>query len=281
MFAKLLKRELRSTLTTMWVMSLAVFGGSIVGAVFLRILTNYSEQMRESDSALVILPSVLGFAFGAIVLALVVYGIGGGLFILYRFYQNKFTDEGYLTFTLPVNAHQHLLSSWVSIMIGNVMIGVTLAISIFCIVVFGTAEQGLWNMDLLREIVNSWPDMIHVLWEELRETAGSVVVWYYLTELIQMLTSPLISITSIVLGASVAKKHKILAAIGFSYLISAVTDLVIPMITSIVAVATHFNDASEAVLEVSMYMQPICYLALAVGAYFLSVRLMSKKLNLP
>ena len=281
MFAKLLKKELRSTLTTMWVISLAVFGASLVGAVLLRILTNYSYQMRNSDSVLVMLPAVLGIAFGAVILALVVYGVGGSLFILYRFYQNKFTDEGYLTFTLPVNAHQHLLSSWLAITIGNVMIAVTLGISVFCIVMFGTAQQGLWNMDMLNELVNVWPVIFRNFWDAITESAGSVAVWYYLAQLIQLLTSPLISIASIVIGAAVAKKHKILAAIGFNYLINTVSNTAITLITSILAVITNFNKSSESMLEVSFILQPVCYIALAVGAYFLSVHLMSKKLNLP
>ena len=281
MFAKLLKKELRSTLTTMWVISLAVFGASLVGAVLLRILTNYSYQMRNSDSVLVMLPAVLGIAFGAVILALVVYGVGGSLFILYRFYQNKFTDEGYLTFTLPVNAHQHLLSSWLAITIGNVMIAVTLGISVFCIVMFGTAQQGLWNMDMLNELVNVWPVIFRNFWDVITESAGSVAVWYYLAQLMQLLTSPLISIASIVIGAAVAKKHKILAAIGFNYLINTVSNTAITLITSILAVITNFNKSSETMLEVSFILQPVCYIALAVGAYFLSVHLMSKKLNLP
>ena len=281
MFAKLLKRELRSTLTTMWVMSLGVFGASIVGAVILRILFNYSAQMRDSDSALRMLPTVLGLAFGAVILALVVYGVGGSLFVLYRFYQNKFTDEGYLTFTLPVSAHQHLLSSWVSVMIGYAMIGMTLSVSIFCLFVFGTAEQGLWNWEMAERLVNLFPNILRSVWDELKDTTGPVLIWYYVAETVQLLTSPLITIASIVLGASVAKKHKLLAAIGFNYLISAVTEIVIPLFSIIVALFTNLRKGGIAVVEVSMYLQPVCYLALAVGAYFLSVRMMSRKLNLP
>jgi len=66
MFAKLLKKELRSTLTTMWVISLAVFGASLVGAVLLHIPNQFLHVSISETLAQFIPPALLALLVGAV-----------------------------------------------------------------------------------------------------------------------------------------------------------------------------------------------------------------------
>ena len=84
----------------------------------------------------------------------IILTISAGYIIpFYRFYQNFYTDEGYLTFTLPATKHQHLLSKLLFCLTFIVATSVVLCIDIFVINVleYGweilePAEFNLWNI---------------------------------------------------------------------------------------------------------------------------------------
>ena len=91
--------------------------------------------------------------------------------------------------------------------------------------------------------------------------------------------------TSLTLGSILAKKHKILAAVGMYYAINMVSGVVKAIVTVIPTMMMYsavlfdgdYYSYSNLTIVVTMVMQ----LALMVGGYFLSTSLMKNKLNLP
>ena len=97
MFAKLLKHELRNSSGLLTVLNLSGLGAAILGGVILRATVIYGERIHE-----LALLSIIGTLF-FIVLGMIGCYVASIVMLLVRYYKSKFTDQGYLTFTLPVN----------------------------------------------------------------------------------------------------------------------------------------------------------------------------------
>jgi hypothetical protein len=91
----------------------------------------------------------------------------------------------------------------------------------------------------------------------------------------------MIMMSCITIGAVIAKKHKILAAIGIYHAQS----VVMGVVASVIQVATTFLviDSGTPVTQIALLtgLIYVIQVAWAVGGYFLSMHLINKKLNLP
>lgn len=281
MFAKLLKHELRSTGAVMGVLSLAALGLGLLGGLDLMFLVRFFETTEDENSAMAVLAVLLMLGLFVIFLGLMAYAVGSSIFILIRFYRNKFTDEGYLTFTLPVNTHQIFLSSWISLVIWNLVISAVMMLSFLLVISFGLLPVKDVIAESMGEMFSVYDILFGTAWESVKDSMGVSVVHYLLSAVVQLLQTPLLYMTSIVLGATVAKKHKLLAAVGFYYLISTISSTVLSFVSAMAMVASLSTDAVNEVARITMILQPLLQIVMGVCAYFLSVHLMGKKLNLP
>ena len=284
MFSKLLKHEWKANWRLLSILSLAVIIAAVVGTISLRVMVNYGDRLSESNSFLNLLLLPLGLLVFVSFLALVVYAAAVLFVLLFRFYKNKFTDEGYLTFTLPVTNHQIFLSSAVNMLIWSV-ISVVLVILLFVVMILiGTSTSGFINMELIREL-RSLKFILPEMAEAYSEILGDS---YGILTLISILISPVynvvLAMTCITLGAVVAKKHKILAAIGIYYGANTVLGILSSAITTVPSLLFIGNDglaSSDRYFTLTMVAQLLIYAAVIVGGYFLSTKLMKNKLNLP
>lgn len=284
MFSKLLKHEWKANWRLLSILSLAVIIAAVVGTISLRVMVNYGDRLSESNSFLNLLLLPLGLLVFVSFLALVVYAAAVLFVLLFRFYKNKFTDEGYLTFTLPVTNHQIFLSSAVNMLIWSV-ISVVLVILLFVVMILiGTSTSGFINMELIREL-RSLKFILPEMAEAYSEILGDS---YGILTLISILISPVynvvLAMTCITLGAVVAKKHKILAAIGIYYGANTVLGILSSAITTVPSLLFIGNDglaSSDLYFTLTMVAQLLIYAAVIVGGYFLSTKLMKNKLNLP
>ena len=284
MFSKLLKHEWKANWRLLSILSLAVIIAAVVGTISLRVMVNYGDRLSESNSFLNLLLLPLGLLVFVSFLALVVYAAAVLFVLLFRFYKNKFTDEGYLTFTLPVTNHQIFLSSAVNMLIWSV-ISVVLVILLFVVMILiGTSTSGFINMELIREL-RSLKFILPEMAEAYSEILGDS---YGILTLISILLTPVynvvLAMTCITLGAVVAKKHKILAAIGIYYGANTVLGILSSAITTVPSLLFIGNDglaSSDLYFTLTMVAQLLIYAAVIVGGYFLSTKLMKNKLNLP
>lgn len=264
MFAKLLKHELLSSRRVLFALDLTVLGAGVLGAVILRIL--FSQEATQAASAAddrtaVLLPIVLVFLF----LGIMVSVIGSEIYLLFRFYKSKFTDEGYLTFTLPVSSRQIFLASFANIAIWTLIISVVMFLSIGIMIVGGLSGADIDLGEGFRSMGDAFA--------QLQLDEPKYIILSILNAVFSYAASIVVAMTCITVGSVLAKKHKILAAIGIYYGYS--------LVYSILSAILTVSSAIDSDMDSLMLLQLVVPLAATVGGFFLSTYLMQKKLNLP
>ena len=112
MFVKGMKYELRSVSRIVLPMLIIFLCAAMLMSLSFMLdgrILGFSEKAEESDSLLSSLFYLAETALvGGTILLVVVINITVYILIVYRFYVSFFTDEGYLTFTLPLTIDCHL-----------------------------------------------------------------------------------------------------------------------------------------------------------------------------
>ena len=281
MFSKLLKHEWRQSAGLLGILSACALGAGVLGTLVLKGILYMDWRMTNekiSTIGLGGLSSALGFIF----IALVAYIFAVQFITLYRFYKNKFTDEGYLTFTLPVSTRQIFLASFLNILIWLVISTLVMVAAVGMIIFVGASgplkEYQTELRMMLQEILGLWRDEVAS-----EPGFGTYQVLSGISTLINPVYTVVLLMTSITMGSVLAKKHKILATIGLYYCIT----FAISMVESSLSVVPYFfmlNDYSAqpyVYTSISLVTTMVLQVVLCFGGFFLSTRLMRKKLNLP
>lgn len=273
MFAKLLKQEWKATRGILGILCLVALGAGIIGGLDLRFLIRIFDSDTSDFVAypglLISIPLLISCFF-----SIFAYAIATFIFLFSRFYSNKFTDQGYLTFTLPVTTHQILLSSFL-----NTLLWALLCIFVVCL-----------DITLFIFIVSPDVNPFQVLWESywnflmvigtafsLDATSyGILALLHGFISLIRFIIVPMLAIT---IGALIAKKHKILAAFGIYW-----------GINTVISILTNFLSLSrmgwsDYTLSFDVFTMLIFPMVLDIGiiviGYFVMHQLLQKNLNLP
>ncbi|MGM9590795.1 MAG: hypothetical protein ACI3V0_11595 [Faecousia sp.] len=282
MFTKLLKHEWRATRGVIGLLCVIILisGLTIGGIMHYMVKADNTDGVvsvvsEEEDVAsyespmsnVVEIACVLLVVAG--VFAVAVCCAGSVFFVIWRFYKSRFTDEGYLTFTLPVNNHQLLLSSILNSIFGVLIVivaavaAVLIAVALFLLafpqnliwgdvaVSLGKAMSQLWN-----SFVKNW----------------DVLLSLGLSAILAGLSQLIVIMLSVTIGSIITKKHKILAAVGVYYGIGIVRSFVcgISMLN-----AVFVEDVTRAF---SVY--DLVALVTIVAGYLLMYHLIDRKLNL-
>ena len=105
MFTKLLKNEWRASRKTIGLLcAVILISGLLIGSASLGLF--YMAENTGSDALFVLLTILVVVCVVAVALSCA----ASVFYALWRFYRSRFTEEGYLTYTLPVNHHQLMLS---------------------------------------------------------------------------------------------------------------------------------------------------------------------------
>lgn len=274
MFAKLLKHEWRSTREMLGILCLISLGASLLGGLTMCYLFYVSSHDGGGSEALKIL-SVL-FMIAAMI-ALAVVGVAAVVVYMGRFYKSRFTDEGYLTFTLPVNTHQNLLASLVNTAIGMVLMTLVICLSgcLWMVIAFAGVEgfyQTVWE---------HFPELWEKFWSLVQTHAGEIPWGVMARGMLSALTGAINSLVMLMLavtvGSLIAKKHKILAAVAVFYGIH----VLISIATAFLMSATvALSGGALAAMSGYFGRTALLMTALSLGGYFLMYWLVDRKLNL-
>jgi hypothetical protein len=274
MFAKLLKHEWKANSGLLGILSLGALGAGLLGAFVLKGLLYIEKQNAQNDT---LIQSTFGLSstLTFIIIALVAYFFAVQFINIFHFYKNKFTDEGYLTFTLPVSTGQIFLSSFLNILLWLVISTLVLMSAASMIIFIGASEplkEYAWELRVMLESIS-----------DTAENEPGYRLYSFLSAVTTIVTpayTVILIMTSIVIGCVLAKKHKILASIGTYYVINFAVSILEPMIditpTIILGVTENYNTYMNASLVFSILLR----IGLGIGGYFLSVHLMENKLNL-
>ncbi|MGN1016275.1 MAG: hypothetical protein ACI4PL_04705 [Faecousia sp.] len=266
MFTKLLKYEWRATRGMLGLMCLISLGAALAGGGTMRYLVWVGDA---EESNLLIIVSAL--ALVACILTIIICGVAGMFLYIWRFYKSRFTDEGFVTFTLPVTTHQILLSSMLNSAIGTAVLCLTICLCIPVLMLVGMSGIP----EFLPELKEAWPRILEVLRSAFRQE-GMKYLWITLLNIVLGFGEGLVMVMlSVTIGSVIAKKHKILAAVGCYYGISMVLSFLIG-ISTVFAALSERTDAFFGVFGTTSVITLIA----AVGGYFLMYYLADRKLNL-
>lgn len=281
MFATLLKYEFRRTKNILLPMNL---GALAIGGVGYFVMLIFTMLMQNPDSEIFIVAPLLYLLWMGLILMLALLSTAVTIVLCIQFYREKFTDQGYLTFTLPASTHQILLSSYLNFLIWMIINTIVTLVGI------GIMLTPIISM-VLKRIAEMGLD-ISYLWALIKENiaqilpSGALFTVSYIMLLISSLfygvTLPYLAIT---LASVLVKKMKLLLAVGIGYGMSMVMGVIPSILAIIEGIITGMlmanNDlAVYAPGAISYIITSIFYMAFAIGGYFLMHHLVKKKLNL-
>lgn len=269
MFTKLLKHEVKSCAPLLGILSACLFIVAILTGLDIRFILS-NNTIPEALYAPGILFAVFAYLslFGYLIACLFVP--------ISRFYKSRFTDEGYLTFTLPAKTSHIFLSSAVNIMIWQVVEILVVFISIAGLLLIAVP------MAEAKQAIESMFQVLPTIFADFFD--DSVWIAYLIILPINWLSAVVLPMTAVVIGSIAAKKHKILAAIGTYYGITILSSILSSAATASLALNTMLIDT---VMSMAQFIVTFSISAaivpalLTVCGYLLSIHLMKRKLNLP
>ena len=226
--------------------------------------------------------NITGIIAAIIIFVLVLFIFCAAMFtsvyIAYRFYKNVFTDQGYLTNTLPVTPAQIIVSKGLTALLWTIIDLAVLAASL--LIMFANGEFMSVLLPALGRIFyycSALPAFCWVL-------------------LIMVLLSPFLMILHMyfcVAVGSLIPNHKILGAIGVyiaSYIIIQIISTIVLVITGLGFTAGSMDTTGMTSAEASYYVgsiltpmflvSVICEIIAILVFFFVTKYIMTKKLNL-
>lgn len=277
MLGKLLKYDFKATGKLFGILSIIVLCTTALGCGALTMMIGYDGFSANNPVELIFSISISMLFFFS-VLAIFAYALAVMVLVISRFYNSMFTDQGYLTFTLPVSSHTLLLSKTISSAVTMIC---SVIVAVLCIVGFVfTSDLAVGDGSVLQLIWEAFREWLNIFGINVIATTSTAIVLLIVRQISSILTIFL----AFTIGAVVVKKHKVLAGIGFYFAISCGTSI----IQSIVSVEImYFSDAENSLISSSgnwlmfdQWMQILFSAALAVAAYFITHHLIKNKLNL-
>lgn len=276
MLLKLLKYDIKAVWKIALTVSLISFGIAAMGGASYAAYINGLANDSESPFIFV---GFFGYLFS-------IFAISGACFtisivVFSRFYKNLFTDEGYLTFTLPVSRNKIHLAKTLNTVIWSVYQVIMVGI---CFIIY--------SFFMPKSNIDSGINMFEFFFEPIsREFA----VWDVLTIIESLLTFIALALFSlclvelcISLGAMLVKRGKLTLGIVLYMLISGAVEtagLILIILESLFFDFSHLLDTPQAWVSHAMgaglmFVNMLLSLGVLFLTYFLTQKIIDKKLNL-
>lgn len=264
MFVKMFKYDFKATWGLLGLLSVIALGVGVLGSGVARMLGHAPDGLPMT---------LLILAMMAVVFYLVGYCIASMFLLLGRFYKSRFTDEGYMTFTLPVSTHQVLLSSFLNCALGMLLCMIVTAVSFGILVFFGAESLDSHRWEFVKLCFEHLPE----LWDLLDKVGVGNILMFLLMLLAGFLSQIMTIMLAITLGSIIAKKHKILTGVVAYY---GINTLITIAGVSILSSRLFDQVMSEAEFIGFSAWAVAGYAVVALGCYFVMYWLTSRKLNL-
>ncbi len=294
MLGKLIKHDFKSLSRVLFPTQIAVLGATVIATIGFAFNIRGSINSAAQTGSL----QLLRFIFGTLSVLMLVAIIAASFLIAFiifeRFYKSFMCNEGYLTFTLPVTTTQLLWSKLITAMIWTIISGIVILICINIFVFFGTGNSGLVNTEVYRQLMIMKHEVINTL-------GGRLVlptIEFILLAIVSTAYKILQVYLALIIGGIVSQKHKILAGIGFYFVISIAVSILSSIMqyclmgstrsleNSMSGITGSIANGAEIFDKVFSAAQPfiISYFvfmtAVAVGFFLLSRYFLNNKLNL-
>lgn len=280
MLGKLFKHDMRQISKVMFPFMILIFGTTILGTVALKFAREISYSFGDNVIKNT-LNSSLYIIFGFSVFALVAYAVLAIFLSVSRYYKNLFTDEGYLTFTLPVNSSTLIFSKlWATLIWAHISV-VVVIVCVLIYVTFGGAPIGkVINVEFYEGLGEVIWLVLKSFFSELNVSYAFMTVETVALGFIATIYGILSLFLAITIGSIVAKKHKILASIGFYYLINTAISTVTMIFTTMLSFGTAGMHYSNAFVHIYLIGTVFIYAIIMATEFLITNYLLKNKLNL-
>ena len=217
--------------------------------------------------------SLLGIG---IVLLMVAINITVYVLIIRRFYTSFFTDEAYLTFTLPVTMDCHLMIKIVSMLFWNIAALVVTCLG--ALIIFGGLAVGYTEQ--VQEAYYYFSYIIEMVQISLQGTSDNLGIQLVVTVLngfTEYIFQSLLIYFSIALGCMLFKKHRLLGSILSFFVINTLESWVRTIFQSLL---TGFGMSNGTVYLIQTIISIVLMIIGMIALYLGTRYILQKKLNL-
>ncbi len=265
MLRKLYKYEFLSLFRTLLPVYAAVLGFAVINRLSF-LINSYENGIMET---------LQGFAVIGYVVSIIAVLAVGFITVIIRFYKNLLTEEGYLTFTLPVTPNQHIIC--------KLLCGVTVIVVNFIVVAISLLILGVGT-----EFLKLFFEEIKIILDYYTSEYGlGNIVLIIVMGAVMMIMALMQAIMMLYASMSVGQrfKNKILgsaiAYISFYFLM----EIIILIISSpiLLKFALDFEkwvETSVTGVQVLLGGLIVMYLLFATGYWLITRYFLSNKLNL-
>lgn len=287
MLKKCLKYDFAAVMRTWWILAVSMLGAAVIAGLGFRF---FSQCMvaEEINEGLTVLSAFVAIGSYFCILAMIMGMTVSFILIFWRIYTHFYTDQGYLTFTLPVKRSTLYLSKVITAtVLQAATVGVLMLGILFMVLVVPPTEGGEFIISL------DWVGAIGDFCRDLVDVAGWwLILWIPLTAAILVLCALFqtgLIYLCITIGAVVAKRHKLIAAIGIYYGVNMAVGLVgeiilILMAAGIVAILLTALMAGGAIMGLTvtalLFIVALALAVLSAILHFMTVNKLERKLNL-
>ena len=275
MLGKLIKYDLKSITRFLLIIHIFLIAAAVFGRVFLTGRIDFeADEINEFLLTLTFVIYIIIFAG---------VSFGTSIIIAVRFYKNLFSDEGYLTNTLPVTKGMHLLSK-------------TIAGSLWCLIdtlLICLCAYILMAVPVITEPLSAhWDEFIHLLGFQGQGDLNLFLLYMLLLSVVSAVGNVVIIEASIIFG-QLFNGHKVLGAVVAYFVITTITSIAVTVAMGVQgilsdSIAMNSGTASMAPESIDlagyltdiMNLSLILSLCLTVILYLLSYFIMRRKINL-
>lgn len=271
MLRKVLKYEWISTGRILVLLHLVLALFTVIGNIELRIMNGSASVLPEKTKAL-----IEGITMTVYVLIVLTAVVGTTVYLIVRFYKSMYSDEGYLTHTLPVGTHSLLWGKTIVAFCWILIDSVAVILSVSTIIVSGT---GTTYHYVWQKIIEGFNDPIA------RNMIPRMVPLFIICVLIQLLCTWEKVTASFALG-QLANEHRVLLSIAIYIGLNIISNIAafVVMFNNMISVSEiGRTDSPESVFGLmhGMSMTAIIFnLVFAVVFYVITYGVTSKRLNL-
>lgn len=284
MLGKLLKYEWKGLCSPLLIM-LIVLGGTtaLTCGVILTINPKYDETIAWYSMMALVL-SIFLYYFGLIGCTL-----GTMLIIAIRFYKTCYTDQGYLTHTLPVSTRLILNTKILASILTYFLMLLAIAATIFIII--QVAMHHIFSLmpgdydELRREFSREFSSLLYEFEDELGISLGAYVA-YLIFYFVIAIFANIVTVLGCVSLGQLYTKHRVAGAILAYFIVQFIMQIIgyicsLPMYTRMIVSDSHSSDLTPfGIMSPTMNLTLLTSVIVAVAMYFINLHMMTKKLNL-
>ena len=274
MLKKLLKYDFLATFKIWWIAAVTSLGLSFLGGCAVTLIRAPRDlpQVVDASAGLMLFISIF---------SLFTFAILSEIIILVRFYKNFFTDEGYLTFTLPVKTGSLINSKLIMSVTVTLTTLIVLAVNV-CVIL----GIGFFDVIVDKELFKYVAELI----DEVVAKFGAYLFIYILEAIVifvlGVVFSLLLMFCCITLASIITKKGRVATAIAIYYGVNCVLSFVMEMIMifGVRGIGVRMEALSDKMINSVMAVILLAVILLfglaSVMLYTLQYRMIDKKLNL-